>query len=323
MKKLLIGLLIGLMLFSLACASPAANSDEPVATIDGEAITKADFNRNLAMLKYNYIARFGDDYFEQLPEAEMDKMSQQLLDDMVNEHFVLREALKEGMTPDEAVVKDYYDQYMEANFGTEESPTEHGVEIRKYLTDNDIDDDFLYRMINNDFTIQKYIGSIQEKYTEVEAALEKLLNESVAQVKAAHILLPHDKKDLIDELYATLSDDPSQFGELAKEHSTDGSAPNGGDLGYFVRTEMVPEFNDAAFAAKVGVVTEPVKTNFGYHLILVEESRTLADMEAAGEEEARIELARTSILQDTIRHEYFSRLDAWKEAAKIELFDLK
>ncbi|HHT20315.1 MAG TPA: hypothetical protein GXZ74_02595 [Tissierellia bacterium] len=322
MKKLLIGLLIGLMLFSLACASPTTTDADAVATIDGEAITKTDFDRNLAILKYNFIARYGPDYFDQVPEEEMDEMRQNLLDDMINEHFVLREATKEGVAPDEAEVKTYFDQYMEANFGTEEAPTEHGPEIRQFLDENDIDDDFLYQMIKRDFTMREYIMSIQNKYMD-EAAQAELFETMVAQVKASHILLPHEQKDQIDELYQTLQEDPGQFAELAKEYSQDGSAQNGGDLGYFVRTEMVPEFNDAAFSAEVGRVTEPIRSDFGYHLILVEQQRFLADMEAGDEEPATIDLARNGILQDTVRLEYFDRLDQWKEAAKIETFELK
>jgi len=63
------------------------------------------------------------------------------------------------------------------------------------------------------------------------------------------------------------------FAELAKEKSTGPSGPNGGDLGYFVRGNMVKEFEDAVFALKVGDVSEPVKTKFGWHVIKLEDRR--------------------------------------------------
>lgn len=68
------------------------------------------------------------------------------------------------------------------------------------------------------------------------------------------------------------------FAEVAKEVSEDpGSAPNGGDLGWFGRGQMVPEFEEAAFALDVGELSQPVKTDFGYHLILVDEINTAED----------------------------------------------
>jgi peptidyl-prolyl cis-trans isomerase C len=63
----------------------------------------------------------------------------------------------------------------------------------------------------------------------------------------------------------------AKFDDLAKTESDDtGNAPRGGDLGSFGKGQMVPQFEQAAFAAEIGKVTEPVRTQFGYHLILVE-----------------------------------------------------
>ena len=72
-------------------------------------------------------------------------------------------------------------------------------------------------------------------------------------------------KDLIKKL-----NDGEDFATLAKENSDDtGSAANGGDLGYFNKGEMVKEFEDAAYNLKVNEYTkEPVKTTYGYHIIL-------------------------------------------------------
>lgn len=91
------------------------------------------------------------------------------------------------------------------------------------------------------------------------------------EVKARHILVESEDeaKDIIKQL-----DDGADFAELAKEHSTGPSGPNGGDLGYFSKGQMVPEFEEAAFALEPGEHTEtPVKTQFGYHVIEVEDAR--------------------------------------------------
>lgn len=87
-------------------------------------------------------------------------------------------------------------------------------------------------------------------------------------VKAKHILVPTEQeaRDIIK--IAT----PQNFGELAKTRSKGPSADQGGDLGWFRREAMIPEFASVAFATPVGTVAQtPVKTQFGWHVVLVED----------------------------------------------------
>ncbi len=87
------------------------------------------------------------------------------------------------------------------------------------------------------------------------------------------------KEAKANELYSKLKADPSQFAKLAKENSEDTmSAANGGDLGFFAKRDMVPEFANAAFGARPNSVVGPVKTMYGYHIIIV------TDRRAAGQE---------------------------------------
>ena len=64
-----------------------------------------------------------------------------------------------------------------------------------------------------------------------------------------------------------------KFEDLAKKYSLDGSKDYGGDLGYFTSAEMVPEFSNAVFALKVGETSQPVKTDFGWHIIRLEDKK--------------------------------------------------
>jgi peptidyl-prolyl cis-trans isomerase C len=86
----------------------------------------------------------------------------------------------------------------------------------------------------------------------------------VSNVKASHILVEKHSQALkvLEELGAG-----KDFKELARKHSTCPSRKKGGDLGFFGRGRMVKEFERAAFALKVGEVSGPVKTQFGYHII--------------------------------------------------------
>ncbi|WP_333817941.1 peptidylprolyl isomerase [Tabrizicola sp.] len=110
-----------------------------------------------------------------------------------------------------------------------------------------------------------------------DAALQKAYDDRFKDAKpqteynAAHILVATEEEanKLKEELAGG-----ADFAELAKAHSTDtGSGANGGDLGWFGLGMMVKPFEEAVVGAKVGEVTGPVKTDFGYHLILVKETR--------------------------------------------------
>jgi peptidyl-prolyl cis-trans isomerase C len=132
------------------------------------------------------------------------------------------------------------------------------------------------------------------------------------EVHAQHILVKteDEAKSVIAEL-----DKGADFGELAKKYSTDPSASSGGDLGYFGHDDMVKVFTDAAFALSPGRYSRtPVKTEFGWHVIKVEDRR-------AGKppsfEEAREQLSRD------LAHEIIdAKLQNLRGAAKIEEFGL-
>ncbi|KZL16550.1 putative peptidyl-prolyl cis-trans isomerase Cbf2 precursor [Pseudovibrio axinellae] len=118
--------------------------------------------------------------------------------------------------------------------------------------------------------------NIQSTITEdeVKAAYDaKYANfQGTPEVHAAHILVKteDEARDIIKQL-----EGGADFAELAKEKSTGPSGPNGGDLGFFGKGQMVPEFEKAAYDLKPGEFTkEPVQTQFGYHVILNKETRT-------------------------------------------------
>ena len=110
-----------------------------------------------------------------------------------------------------------------------------------------------------------------------EADAKKIYDQRVAQLKsenevaARHILVDNEEKAI--EILAKIKAG-GDFAALAKENSTDtGSKEQGGFLGYFGRGQMVPEFEKAAFTMIKGQISEPVKTNFGWHIIKLEDRR--------------------------------------------------
>ena len=107
---------------------------------------------------------------------------------------------------------------------------------------------------------------------EVKAAYDKEASKVKVseRVRARHILVQTEKeaRDVLARL-----NKGEKFEDIAKQVSLDGSKDYGGDLGYFSAEEMVPEFSKAAFSLKVGETSEPVKTDYGWHVIKVEDRK--------------------------------------------------
>ena len=110
--------------------------------------------------------------------------------------------------------------------------------------------------------------SDQEEHKVYDEAIKQAKNEE--EVHARHILVPTE-----DEAKAILAQlkGGTDFATLAKEKSKDPGAADGGDLGYFTKDQMVPEFADVAFKLNKGQTSDPVKTQFGWHIIKVEDKR--------------------------------------------------
>ncbi len=110
-----------------------------------------------------------------------------------------------------------------------------------------------------------------------DEATHKVYDEAVKQmppeqqVHARHILV--QTEDEAKEIEAELKKG-ADFATLAKEKSKDPGAADGGDLGYFTKDQMVPEFSEAAFKLDKGQISDPVHTQFGWHIIKVEDKRT-------------------------------------------------
>lgn len=134
------------------------------------------------------------------------------------------------------------------------------------------------------------------------------------QIEASHILV--DDEDTANEVLAKLNEG-GDFAELAEEYSTDESnASMGGELGYFGKGKMVEEFENVAFELEIDTLSEPVKTEFGYHIIKVTDKK---EAKEANFEDSK-ELVEQAILEERMSTEYSSLLSELEEAYTIETF---
>jgi peptidyl-prolyl cis-trans isomerase C len=145
-------------------------------------------------------------------------------------------------------------------------------------------------------------AKVQAAYDEMVAAAEP-----APEFSAAHILV--DSEEKAAELKAEI-EGGQDFAEVAKANSSDGSAASGGDLGWFGLGQMVPEFETAVTGMEVGEVSDPVQTQFGWHLIKLNDTRESAP--------PTLEEARPEIENQLRQQALEARLEALRAEATID-----
>jgi len=172
---------------------------------------------------------------------------------------------------------------------------------------------FLQQRALHSEIIEKDVGA---KITdeEVRARYDKQIADTppVNEVKARHILVK--TKEEADAIVKQL-DGGAKFEDLAAQHTTDPSGKTtGGDLGYFAPGQMVPEFEKAAFALNVGEYTkEPVQSQFGWHIIKVEDKRA--------QQPPAFDTVKDQIRNLVFREKYFAMVNDLRKAAKVDVTD--
>lgn len=149
-----------------------------------------------------------------------------------------------------------------------------------------------------------------------DESIRKVYDSEVAKLKpqeefrARHILVKteDEARDIVERLGR--GDD---FAELAKEKSTGPSGPKGGDLGYSPKGQMVPEFEKAALALEKGAVSEPVKTQFGWHVIKLEDKRM--------SKPPSFDEVKDGMRSGMVRQKAVEIITGLRESAKIDILD--
>ncbi|MCA0400705.1 MAG: peptidylprolyl isomerase [Proteobacteria bacterium] len=181
-------------------------------------------------------------------------------------------------------------------------------------------DDFKRKMAYaQDRVLMERLLTTEGEKAATPEAVKKYYDEQVAQLKpveearARHILV--EQEDEAKKIHARLKGG-EDFAKIAKEASKDpGSGAEGGDLGFFTKERMVPEFSAAAFALKPGEISEPVKSQFGWHVIKLEEKRN-RPIPTLDQVKERLQQA----LAQKAQSEYLAKL---REGAKVEKIEKK
>ncbi|MGV2940679.1 peptidylprolyl isomerase [Mesobacillus sp. LC4] len=193
---------------------------------------------------------------------------------------------------------------------------ELGENFELVLQQNQLKDEEELKEVLKDQLLMEKAALKDVKISEEE--VKKRYEEYKPEIKASHILVEDEKT--AQEVKKKL-DEGAKFEDLAKEYSQDpGSAAQGGDLGFFGPGKMVPEFEEAAYALEVNKISEPVKSQHGYHIIKVTEKKEKKSYEEMKDElEYELKLAQldSNKIQEVLKRE----LDAAN--VKIKDKDLK
>jgi len=245
--KIVLGVAIALsaILLTTGCKTKLKNGKEVAIKINGENITADDLYDELRekYAKYQIIDDIDKKIFNVIYKGDKD------IEEQVKNQYENYEAQysQNGQSFDE-VLENYGYKNAEEFKSELRLNFQRAKAVEDYIKDN-ISDKEIQKYYD-----ENYAGDISAKHILISVSDE--VSEEEALKKA---------KELIKEL-----NDGADFDTLAKENSNDpGSKDKGGDLGYFGKGQMVQEFEDAAYALKVNEYTkEPVKTSYGYHIIL-------------------------------------------------------
>ena len=262
---------------SVAAPAPAAPSVElqdPVAIVNGEKITRAQVEEAFN----NAVQASGAKVDGLTPEEKMEGY-RQLTDELIMDKLVSKAA--EGVTVPQAEI-DAEITKIKGQFPSEEefnkqiiavgqSPDKLGDSLKKMLQQQKWMESKIGKMEVPDADARKFYDTNTKEFEQPET------------VKASHILIlvnKDDSEDVVKQKLAVAQKAAARakkgedFTKLAKELSQEpGAKESGGDLGFFPKDQMVPEFAEAAFAQKTGQISDPVRTQYGWHVIKVTDKK--------------------------------------------------
>jgi peptidyl-prolyl cis-trans isomerase C len=258
---------------STSIATTAAAGDEVVARVNGVNITRKDLDTAVQAFGYQ-MARQG----RRVPPAQAAALEQRVLDELIGRQLILQQGTKQIPADVDKKVQEQIDQTKTRMGGDDE--------FKKTLSDTGVTLEQYTRQVRDNIIIRETIDGMVDKQVKISPEEAKAFYDGNPDqfkqpelVRASHILIrcspdatdevKKEKRAQIDAALALVKGG-SKFADVAKKVSEDpGSAENGGDLGYFPRGRMVPEFDTVAFSLKTNEISGVITTQFGYHILQV------------------------------------------------------
>ena len=250
-------------------------AEKRIAVVNGSPVLKEDY---LAQAE-RYIASI-EQQGQVIPEPDKAQIRSGILQSMIEQELILQDARKENFSVPEDKIQTEWESFKN------QFPSE--TEFKDAVAQWGFSEKALRTQMRNVMTIQDYLDSQFEEAVQVtEPEISSYYNANLIefsqprQVRASHILILVDptadeatkaeaRREI--EMIQGKLEQGGNFASLAREFSQGPSAPQGGDLGFFSRGQMVPPFEEAAFSLSIEEISEIIETQFGYHIIQATDS---------------------------------------------------
>lgn len=296
--------------------TPEAIQNTVIAKVGDEKITKGDIDKELKSYLDQFAAQYGDNYEEDPKLKEvLHQYRVNMMNTLINEKILLKKAKDLNLIPEQAEldkeIQSRIDQ-LKTTYGTEEN-------FQKVLEASGHTDETFKKFIEEQVIAQKateYIfKDINISDEDVKAEYEKN-KENYGEANVSHILIADENKAKEIRERAANGED---FAELAKEFSEDpGSKDKGGDYGVipYNSDKYVKEFVDGFKTLKEGEISQPVKSQYGYHIIKATNVKNYGFDDVKDEIKSELETAKK-------KEAYNKTMEEWKNEIKVKTYEDK
>lgn len=306
----------------LLCISEAVIFDGIVATVDDEVILMSDVREEIAPFLADLQSQGTS---PEVVKSELDNAIRKALDRFIERLLLYRKAINEGLKVDEKEIDDRLER-IKKRYGSPE-------EFKKMLAESGETMTEFRERVKKQLIAMSYAGKkrreFEQEITVSEPEIQRYYNEhpeefqNPQRVKVRRIFISATKepetrleaKRRIEDIYNRIKSG-ANFVEIAENESQGPEADQGGLIGWVSKGDLVPELEKFVETADVGEVSEPIETEWGFHILLIEEKQTSAKVPY---EEARV-IIEPKIKEQYINQRYQKWIDELKKGARIRIF---
>jgi peptidyl-prolyl cis-trans isomerase SurA len=288
-------------------------ADRVIAVVNNDAITLGELQET--------IVAYRQDSRQQRGSASDEDLAKQLLPRLIDNRLQLQEADREKVMVDEAEVNEELLERVKSSYGAKSIE-----DFERMIKEQGVTMESIKRRLRDALRVQKVIRrKVALRVSVTDQEIAQYLEENRAKLEtglsyhARHILVVPEDGSVDDAaweaarikaelLFTQLSEGGADFAEMARQHSKDASARDGGDLGTLKRGELSQEIESEILALTPGTVSRPYRSSLGYHVFKLESKDSLE-----GDGLTRVKQQIREIL---FREKYETRLDAWLKEVK-------